>query len=229
MREYKLTRSKRKTLAIKINKDTSLEVKAPFHLSKEEIDSFVNSKEKWIAKHTEEISEKYALKKEFTLNFDDYVIVSGEKAYIRSIEGNIASYDKEKRIFFIPEIANSEQIKEIIIELYKLIAKSHINNRVAFFSNQMNVTPTAVRISDAKTRWGSCSGKNSVNFSWRLIMADKETIDYVVVHELAHIKQHNHSPKFWSIVESIIPDYTEHKEKLKILSEKLSKENWDLK
>jgi len=229
MREYKLTRSKRKTIAIKINEDSRLEVRAPLHISQEKIDSFVNSKEKWIVKHTNEISKKYKLKKEFTLNFNDYVLVRGEKTYIHSIKENTASYDKEKRIFYIPEIANSAQIKEILIKLYKLIAKSYIHQRVEFFSKQMNVNPTAVRITSAETRWGSCSGKNSVNFSWKLIMADDEIIDYVVVHELAHIKQHNHSPKFWNIIESTIPDYRKQKEKLKILGEKLSKENWDLK
>jgi len=229
MREYKLTRSKRKTISIKINEDSTLEVKAPLHLSQEKIDSFVNSKEKWIAKHTDEIFKKYQLKREFNLNFNDYVLVRGEKTYIHPIEGNTASYDKEKRIFYIPEIANSAQIKEILIKLYKLIAKSYIHERVAFFSKQMSVKPTGIRITSAKTRWGSCSGKNSVNFSWKLIMADDEIIDYVVVHELGHIKQHNHSPKFWNIVESIIPDYRKQKEKLKILGENLSKENWDLK
>ena len=229
MREYKLSRSKRKTLAIKINKEGNLEVKAPPHLSQEEIDSFVNSKEKWIAKHSQEISKKYALKKEFSLNFDDCVRLFGEKAHIRSIKGNIARYNEEKGIFRIPEIAKSEQIREIMIELYKLIAKNYIPQRVNFFAMEMDVQPTAIRITSAKTRWGSCSGKNSVNFSWKLIMADDETIDYVIVHELAHIKQHNHSPKFWDIVESIIPDYRKQKEKLKILGERLSKENWDLK
>ncbi|MCL2688146.1 MAG: M48 family metallopeptidase [Methanobrevibacter sp.] len=229
MREYKLTRSKRKTIEIRINEEGNLEVKAPINLSQEKIDDFVKSKEKWIAKHSKELSEKYKIKKEFTLNFNDYVTVRGEKVCIRSVEGNIASYDKEKRIFYIPEIVNPPQIKEILIDLYKLIAKSHIHKRISFFSKQMKVMPTAIRITSAKKRWGSCSGKNSVNFSWRLIMGDDETIDYVIVHELAHIKQHNHSPKFWNIVESIIPDYEKRKEKLKLLGEKLSKENWDLK
>jgi predicted metal-dependent hydrolase len=212
-----------------VNEDGSLEVRAPLRVSREKIDSFVNSKENWIAKHTQELREKYALKQEFNLNFNDYVSVCGENAYIRSIEGNIAKYDEEKRIFYIPEIVEKEQIKEIVIGLYKLIAKKYIYQKVGYFSKKMNVSPTGIRITSAKTRWGSCSGKNSVNFSWKIIMAEKETIDYVVVHELAHIKQHNHSPKFWKIVEDIIPDYKKQKEKLKILGEKINKENWDLK
>lgn len=227
MREYKLIKRKRKTITIKIKEDGTLEVRAPLNISEEKIDSFVKSKEKWINKHFRKIKKNYKLKKEFNLNFNDYVILRGKKTPIHSIEGSIGRYDKEKNIFLIPEIANSNEIKDSIIKLYKLIAKEHIARRVMYFAHKMNVNPTAIRITSANTRWGSCSGKNSVNFSWKLIMADDETIDYVVVHELAHINQHNHSSEFWNIIEDIIPNYNENKEKLKILGEKLSKEDWN--
>ena len=90
----------------------------------------------------------------------------------------------------------------------------------------MNVTPIAVKVNSAKTRWGSCSGRNSINFSWRLIMADDDVIDYVIVHELAHIKEHNHSDRFWAVVASVLPDYKMRQAKLKILQKKLASEDW---
>ena len=228
MREYKLIKTKRKTISIKIREDATLEVRAPLNMSKEKIDEFVKSKEKWIAKYIGKVEENYASKKQFELKFGDFIRLRGKHASICPVEGNIGSYDKDKNIFLIPEIANSHEIKDMLIKLYKLIAKDYIKERVSDFARSMNVNPTAIRITSAKTRWGSCSGKNSINFSWKLIMADDETIDYVVVHELAHIKQHNHSKKFWNIVESFIPDYKKQKEKLKKLGEKLSKEDWDL-
>ncbi|OQD59888.1 hypothetical protein MBBAR_1c02980 [Methanobrevibacter arboriphilus JCM 13429 = DSM 1125] len=227
MRKYTITRSNRKTIAIKINADSSLEVKAPVNLSKNKIDEFVNSKEKWIAKHSERISNNYFLKKQFELNFGDFILVRGQNNQIKPVDGKRAIYNKDKKIFFIPETDKQNQIKEILIELYKKIAHNHINKRVNYFKNKMDVKPIKIGITSAKTRWGSCSGKNSVNFSWKLIMADDKTIDYVIIHELAHIKQHNHSKKFWNIVESIMPDYPEQKKKLKILGEKLNKENWE--
>jgi predicted metal-dependent hydrolase len=227
MRKYIITRSNRKTIAIKINKDSSLEVKAPVNLPKDKIDEFVNSKEKWIAKNSERISNNYFLKKQFKLNFGDFILVRGQNSQIKPINGKTAIYNKDKKIFFIPETAKQNQIKKILIELYKKIAHNHINKRVNYFKNKMDVKPIKIGITSAKTRWGSCSGKNSINFSWKLIMADNKTIDYVIIHELAHIKQHNHSKKFWNIVESIMPDYLEQKERLKILGEKLNKENWD--
>jgi len=228
MRKYKITRSNRKTMTIKINENGSLEVKAPMKLSKDKINEFVKSKEKWIAKHTERISNNYSIKKQFKLNFEDYILVKGENNQIKSIKNNIAQYNEAKKVFYIPQTAKENQIKEIIIELYKKIADKHINERISYFKTKMNVEPEKIGITSAKTRWGSCSGKNSINFSWKLIMADNKTIDYVIIHELAHIKQHNHSPKFWSIVEDIMPDYKKQKEKLKILSEKINRENWEV-
>jgi predicted metal-dependent hydrolase len=214
--EYELIYSKRKTLSLKIKEDGNLEVRVPIGTSKQYIDDFLQSKEKWISKHSKEILKRYNLKQKFKLNFNDYVTLRGKATQVVAIEGDIAKYDEEQATFFIPIIYNSKEIRKIIIELYKLIAKAYIKHRVAFFANKMKVNPTGIRITSAKTRWGSCSGKNTVNFSWKLIMADDDTIDYVVVHELAHIKQHNHSPEFWKIVESIIPDYKEKKKKFNI-------------
>ena len=95
------------------------------------------------------------------------------------------------------------------------------------FAKRMDVTPTAIKINGAKTRWGSCSAKKSLNFSWRLIMADDDVIDYVVVHELAHIAEMNHSARFWALVEGALPDYQSRKAKLKALQQRLSIEDWE--
>ena len=84
-----------------------------------------------------------------------------------------------------------------------------------------------VPINSAKTRWGSCSGKNSINFSWRLIMADDYMIDYVVVHELMHIKVHNHSDRFWMHVAAVMPDYKERRLQLKEFQKRVANEDWD--
>ena len=91
----------------------------------------------------------------------------------------------------------------------------------------MGVAPTGIKITGAKTRWGSCSSKNSINFSWRLVMADDEIIDYVIVHELAHIKELNHSPRFWAVVEGTLPDYKSRRSRLKLLQKKLAAEDWE--
>ena len=82
-----------------------------------------------------------------------------------------------------------------------------IPQRVAMYAARMGVIPTGVKITGAQKRFGSCSGKNSLCFSWRLMQYSMEAVDYVVVHELAHIRHHDHSPAFWAFVERTMPDY----------------------
>lgn len=84
-----------------------------------------------------------------------------------------------------------------------------IPQRVAYYAPMMGVTPAGIKITSARTRFGSCSGKNSLCFSWRLMLYPPQAIDYVVVHELAHIRHHNHSKDFWAFVASVMPDYRE--------------------
>ena len=94
-------------------------------------------------------------------------------------------------------------------------ARAILPGRVAFYAAQMGLRPTALRITSAKTRFGSCSGKNALSFSWRLMQYPMEAVDYVVVHELAHIREHNHSSAFYAIVERYLPDWRERAALLK--------------
>ena len=91
-----------------------------------------------------------------------------------------------------------------------------IPQRVAYYAPLMGVTPTGIKITSARTRFGSCSGKNSLCFSWRLMLYPPAAVDYVVVHELAHIRHHNHSREFWNFVESVMPDYPARQSLLKL-------------
>lgn len=86
-------------------------------------------------------------------------------------------------------------------------AAQHIPARVAHYGAVMGLTPAGVRITSAQKRFGSCSGENRLCFSWRLMQYPAAAVDYVVVHELAHIRHHNHSRDFWRLVESVMPDY----------------------
>ena len=87
--------------------------------------------------------------------------------------------------------------------------------RVEYYSVLMNVKPTGIKITSAKKRFGSCSGKNSICFSYYLMLYPKEAVDYVVVHELAHIRHHNHSKDFYNFVSEFMPDYKEREKLLK--------------
>lgn len=94
-------------------------------------------------------------------------------------------------------------------------AKAVIPSRVEHYSNLMKINPTGVKITKAKKRFGSCNGKNSLCFSCYLMLYPNEAVDYVVVHELAHIKHHNHSKDFYSLISKYMPDYKDREKLLK--------------
>ncbi len=104
---------------------------------------------------------------------------------------------------------------ERVAELRARAAET-IPKRVAFYAKIMGVQPSGIKITSAKTRFGSCSGKNSLCFSWRLMLYPPEAVDYVVVHELAHIREKNHSPAFYAVVAAVLPDYKAREQLLKL-------------
>lgn len=103
-----------------------------------------------------------------------------------------------------------EQLKNLIVR-----SKEYIPQRVKYYSKIMNLQPTGIKITTAKKRFGSCSGKNSLCFSCYLMLYPENAIDYVVVHELAHIKYHNHSDEFYHLIEQYLPDYKQREKLLK--------------
>lgn len=99
--------------------------------------------------------------------------------------------------------------------LYRKKARERLAERSAYFAALMGVTYNRISVGAAKTRWGSCSAQGNLNFHWKLILMPPQVLDYVVVHELAHRKEMNHSPRFWAEVEKIIPDYKQRRKWLK--------------
>ena len=221
---YTLTRSKRKTAAIYV-RNGSVEVRAPLKMPKRDIDSFIASKQAWITGRLTKSQEQSEQRELFALNYGDMVIYRGKEYTIAAKSGYRIGFDG--KCFYMPPNLSSEQIKAACIKIYRTLAKHYLNERVLAFAKQMNVMPSAVKINGAKTRWGSCSAYKNINFSWRLIMADAEVIDYVVVHELAHLTEMNHSKKFWAAVENVLPDYRERQARLRELQKRLATENWD--
>ena len=222
---YTLMRSRRKTVAIHITKDAAVEVRAPLKMPKTYIDKFIMEKEKWIEKHLVKREGINQTKSAHILNYGDNVLLGGYLYPIRARDGKRAGFDGE--CLYMPPGFTPDEVKRAVIQIYKLTAKRIIQEKVNEHLQIIGVAPTAIRITGAKTRWGSCSGKNSINFSWRLAMADNDVIEYVIVHELCHIKEHNHSPHFWAAVESVMPDYKARQKRLKLLQKNLAIQNWD--
>ena len=105
------------------------------------------------------------------------------------------------------KLALKLQGKKVFIDWYREQARQIIKDRASILSNRYHIYFKEIHITSARTRWGSCSSRDTLNFTWRLVMAPIEVIDYVVTHELAHLKIHNHSSAFWKYVEQLSPNY----------------------
>nr|MBP8743465.1 M48 family metallopeptidase [Acidaminococcaceae bacterium] len=108
-----------------------------------------------------------------------------------------------------------ERIEKALNKWYRERAQELITQRVLYYGRFFDGKPSAVQIKEQKKRWGSCTYNNKLLFNWRCIMARREALDYVVVHEMSHMVQKNHSPAFWQIVETIMPEYKLEKKWLK--------------
>ena len=159
--EYKLIRSKRKTIELSIDDDFVPLVKAPLKMSTEDIEKFVLKHEKWIEKHV-------LKKREHAEKFD----------------------------------LNDEEITVL-----KTKALTYLTERTNYFAGIMGVKPTGIKITSAEKRFGSCNARNSICYSWHLMQYPQEAIDYVVVHELAHIVHKNHGADFYKMIAKYLPDY----------------------
>ena len=219
--EYQLIRSRRKTIAIYINRDGSVAVRAPLRTAKNTIDGFVLEKHNWITEKSAQMAAHDAQRKGFYLSEGSVLPLLG-RAYPVVI-GDKAAFDGAQ--FFITN-EDFQTLKPKLIKIYQSIAEEHIPERISYFSKRTGWISTGIRIGTANTSWGSCSGKNKLNFTWKLMFAEPDLIDYVVVHELAHTVEHNHSTRFWRLVERVLPDYKVRRAKLRQLAQNLQKQGW---
>lgn len=203
--DYQLIRQNRRSMSLQITDEGGILVKAPKWLPQFEIERFVNSKEAWI----EKALGKLAVRNQRTIK---HSFQNGDLFYYLGLEYPIVVDDRaNKKIVFKQAFVTRESsviaVKKLMLNWYKSTAKDLMDVRLMVIAQQNNFTYSKYRITSAKTRWGSCSGQNVVSLNWKLIMMPLEILDYVIVHELCHTVHHNHSAKFWGLVETITPDW----------------------
>ena len=210
----KLVRTKRKTVALQVSDRAEVVVRAPRWVSVNYIVSFVNKHADWIEKRKKEIGKKQARTKKFVVG-EDFLFL-GEKYILSRIplsqersSGKSLSLAMEGGVLHLSESISDP--KTALEKWYKKKAKEYIVRRVKELACEHNFKYNNIRITSAKTRWGSCSGKKNLSFSWRLIMVPQEAIDYVIFHEFSHLRYMDHSKLFWQQVERLCPAYKENK------------------
>lgn len=140
-------------------------------------------------------------------------------------QSRIDTFLKEKQTWVLAKVEEQKEkeadsmkiqpLSEAEQRLYRDKAREIFEQKVSYYAQMMGVSYGRIAIRDQKTRWGSCSGEGNLNFNWRLIFAPAGVLDYVVVHELAHRKEMNHSPRFWKVVEDTMPEYRKYQKWLK--------------
>ncbi len=216
-------RSARRSVCVRVRDDGAAEVLAPNRLSRDEIVRLLSEYAPKLAAECEKRRQIAACRDTFVLDYGSEVRYLGEKRVIHSV----SEQECDGEVFRIADGLAPEEIRCAVTDIYKREAKKYIPERVRIIAERMGLFPTVVKINSAVTRWASCSKKNSLNFSWYCMMASREVLDYIIVHELCHMKEFNHSPKFWAEVEPYSPEYKEHRAYLRELSRQIKYEKWE--
>ena len=202
--DFTLIRSRRKTIAIIVDLNGNVTVRAPLRVPLQQIYDFVHSKEGWIRTKQERI-RSIPNDPPITFQTGEEFLFLGQR-YPLEIKGNVKAPLILNRQF---ELSSTHLSKALTVftRWYCQQAIRVFSERASYYASQTGLRYKRIRISSARTRWGSCSSRGTLSFTWRLVMAPMTIIDYVVVHELVHTQVRNHSRLFWEQVQTILPDY----------------------
>lgn len=201
---------RRKTLGLTVDRAGELVVHAPKSASEEELRKWVDRKLLWVHR-------KLALKQDLNSAARPPEFVSGEsffylgKSYrLRVTDGGEAPLQFNGE-WFVLRRSERDQAAQHFRRWYLANGTPWLTNRVATWESRVSAQPVRVRVCDLGYHWGSCGKKGSLNFNWRLLQLPVRLIDYIVVHELVHLLEHNHTREYWKIMDRALPDWKNRK------------------
>lgn len=207
-----IERSKRKTLSLTVLKNGNVIVKAPINMKDEIINNFVESKQSWIR-------DKLSSIKETQSKYED--IISGSKIMIYGNKYSVYKADvkqiqtSNKFELFVPLKYDSEKLGKAVSSWLKKLAKKVLAERLSFIEKRISLKSTSFKIGDSRGRWGSCNSYGNIILNYRVVMLPPAIIDYVLVHELCHLVELNHSKRFWENVEKFLPNFELQRKSIK--------------
>lgn len=216
----RILRSRRKTVAIEIRPDGQVWVRAPFHTPQAYIDQFLAAKADWIQRKLQLVRQRLQKQPEESALKEQGAYFLGEW-YPLQLTTRTRTAQIHGKTIWAPKGAPDEQ-KNLFLSFYRREAKKTLPALVTLLASLHGFTPSKVRISSARTRWGSCSTKGTISLSWRLMMVPMPLIEYVILHELTHLKVHNHSRSFWLSLAAILPDYAVRRKQLRAMEKLLT-------
>ncbi len=206
----RIIHSNRKTLALVIQPDGSLWVRAPRRVSRQEIERLVQEKAGWIQSRIKRALAADSTAKQYQFKEGELIYYLGETYPLAFSEDHGALLRFEAKRFILSRQA-LPQAARLLTRWYRQQARRIIGGRTKALCKLYGCNYQRFQITGARTRWGSCGAKGTLNFTWRLVMAPAPVIDYVITHELMHLKIKNHSKEFWRAVAMWMPDYMKHK------------------
>ena len=210
-----ITRSDRKTLALTVDRMGNLIVRAPFNLPEYEIYKFIEEKDAWIKSRINKVKLKASAYPDL-MNYQKFLLFGTKYKTMKLMSVKSAKF--ENGFCYVPNLDAQKEIVHKVVLVYKRLANKCLKQRTDEISKAIGIKHNSFKVSDTKGRWGACTSKKGINLNFRVVCLAPALIDYVIVHELAHIKEMNHSPKFWAIVQSILPDYKKRRKAIKELN-----------
>ena len=212
---YALRRARRRSIGFVVGTE-GLSVAAPRWVGQADIDAALREKSSWILKKLAEQHERGERLRAARVEWRDgavlrflgqpLVLALGARAAGAQFEPAEPGVADARLRLGLPQAAGAEQIRDAVQSWLQRQARRIFEQRCAHFAPLLNVTVRRIGLSSAQTRWGSASADGSVRLNWRLVHFGLPTIDYVVAHELAHLRHMNHGPEFWQVVRSVVPD-----------------------
>jgi len=218
--EYRLMRSKRRSIGFLIEEE-GLRITAPKWISLAEIESAIHEKQRWIFAKLNERRERSARRLQPHMQWRDGAALPyfGADITLRIIAAQSAGivYDDAQRELTVslPPDASEQQLKDRVQGWLQLEAKRVFAERLPIYAEKLGVSYHSFALSSAMTQWGCCTAEGKIRLNWRLIHFALPIIDYVVAHELSHLREMNHSPRFWNTVQSVFPEFEAAKRTLR--------------
>lgn len=210
--EYELQRSKRRSIGFQIAPD-GLRVTAPRWVTLAQIEQAIGEKQSWILSKLEERHAQLERRRQSAMRWEDGASLpyfgSTLTLRIAPARRTTITYQDGSRELHVgmPEGASEQQLKDKVKRWLQQEAHRVFSERLPLYAEKLGVAYHSMTLSNAGTRWGSCTSQGKIRLNWRLIHFRLELIDYVIAHELSHLREMNHSPRFWATVESIFPDF----------------------
>lgn len=207
-----IERSNRKTLSLTVLKNGNVIVKAPINMKDEIINHFVEEKQDWIREKLFFINKTNS-KFDDVINYKKFMLYGNRYSLFLDNVKKIETNDKFQIV--LPQKTEPEKILKTLKAWYKKMAKQVLFDRLSYVESRIKLKSNSFRIGDSKGRWGSCNSNGAICLNFRVLMLPPALIDYVIIHELCHLVEMNHSKNFWKLVETFLPNYSKLKKAIK--------------